>query len=64
MKIIDNVPDIGETRTKSGFLFLPMSIFNIENVYEDVRWLQFATWEETYTCSKISGFYWKTTRFL
>ncbi len=56
-----NIPDLGATRIKDGFLFLPLSIYG--GGYDIVKWLVFAKWEETYI-SHENGDYWQTTRFI
>lgn len=51
----------GECRVRSRFLFLPKRITT--SVSDDIRWLEFARWEEEWHCGISSG-YWLPTKFV
>ena len=52
----------GTTRIRKGFLWIPRSVIDGNNLKE-TRWLEMAEWEETYQECAI-GNYWKTIKWL
>ena len=55
------IPQDGDTRIKSGFLFFPKEIR--VGPWNEIRWLEFATWEEKYY-NYAYGTCWKATRWI
>ena len=53
-KIYDN----GDTRTRTAFLFIPMSV--IETGFRVTKWLKTATWVEKYEASWGDNYWYPT----
>ena len=47
-----------DTRTKRKFLLFP------NQIGEDARWLEYATWEEEFFYSPYSGGFWDAKRWM
>ncbi len=52
------VPDIGDKRVRSRFLFLP------KRIKSERRWLEVAKWEEQFVLDIYEGFYWRPIRWV
>lgn len=46
-------PGLGHFRARWGFLFFP------KNIAGEVRWLEFARWEERFTRGKLYDSWWE-----
>lgn len=57
-KQIDHSQDNDKTRIKKGFLFFPKEINN------EMRWLEWAKWEEEYKDGWDMGGYWSAVRWI
>ena len=72
MRIFKKMPEFGTRRTRSGFLFRPLMIEDKNKMGEvkstDFRWLEKATWVETWTrtlhrTGEVIG-HWRPTSFV
>jgi hypothetical protein len=54
---------IGDKRTRSGFLFIPKKIIPSGEDGE-VRWLEYAYWEEEYITFPSGYVFWRATRWV
>jgi hypothetical protein len=53
----------GAVRTRTAFLWLPMTIYDPRREIHELRWLEAATWEEQFHEYEMAR-YWHPTRWL
>jgi hypothetical protein len=61
MRILKRIPKEGETRIRSGFLFFPRCIYASAfngDLWRDIRWLCWASWEEECVRDERHGCCW------
>ena len=63
MRKIEHVYLNGDRRTRSGFLLMPRSTFDVETRIMDTRWLEHAEWLEEYSCY-MGDSYWTTIKWI
>jgi len=63
MKWTKKIPQEGDKRIRSGFLFFPKCIYDNQVTKKECRWLEHARWEQEYGHLGDEGF-WSDTRWI
>jgi hypothetical protein len=62
MRKIIEVPQLGDTRTRKIFLWFPTIVQ--KGSVSEIRWLEWASVEEEWSCGAMGNCFWAVNRFI